>query len=372
MPILIKGSGGGIDTSDATAVESNVVSGKTFYANGEKKTGSMEMWDGESQSTQFIYSDGSVYLLSNGMSGGYIQAGDSCIQELSDPTSLGDATASDVAVGKTFTSANGVKVAGTKEEITLQAKTVSPSTSSQIVTPDSGYGGLSKVTVNAMTAVSKATPSISVSSSGLITASATQSAGYVTSGTVSNTKQLSTKSSVIVTPGTSQLTAVSSGVYTTGNIYVSGDSNLVSSNIKSGVSIFGVSGSYTGGGSVGYVTGSAVMNNGTVYNRIDFDNIPVDTDNVNDFVIVYNGDGRFSADSDYDYVTSMVFRGGSLVECNVSCVQSSSYIYITQLSSSRLNELTVYKGGSTLQVVCSTTKLTKFIDDSTYSLFYVA
>ena len=92
----------------------------------------------------------------------------------------------------------------------------------------------------------QATPSISVSSSGLITASSTQSEGYVTSGTKSSTQQLTTQAAKTVTPGRSSQTAVASGRYTTGNITVAGDSNLVASNIKSGVNIFGVRGTYSG------------------------------------------------------------------------------------------------------------------------------
>lgn len=87
-----------------------------------------------------------------------------------------------------------------------------------------------------------ATPSITVSSEGLITAQTSQNAGIVLSGTKSTTQQLATQSSKIVTPSTAQQTAVSSGKYTTGNIYVAGDSNLVADNIKSGVNIFGVTG----------------------------------------------------------------------------------------------------------------------------------
>lgn len=95
--------------------------------------------------------------------------------------------------------------------------------------------------------VTQATPSISVSSSGLITASATQSGGIVTAGTKSATKQLTTQAAKTVTPGASAQTAVSSGVYTTGAVTVAGDSNLVAGNIKSGVSIFGVSGTLEDG-----------------------------------------------------------------------------------------------------------------------------
>ena len=98
-------------------------------------------------------------------------------------------------------------------------------------------------TVNgSLSEVTQATPGISVSSSGLITASATQSGGIVTAGTKSATKQLTTQAAKTVTPGTSAQTAVSSGVYTTGTVTVAGDSNVMAKNIKSGVSIFGVSG----------------------------------------------------------------------------------------------------------------------------------
>lgn len=127
----------------------------------------------------------------------------------------------------------------------LQSKTVSPSTSSQTVKPDTGYDGLSQVTVNAMTTATQATPSISVSSSGLITASATQTAGYVSAGTKSATKQLTTKGATTWTPKTSNQT-ISSGTYLTGTQTIKGDSNLVASNIKSGVSIFGVTGTMSG------------------------------------------------------------------------------------------------------------------------------
>ena len=81
-------------------------------------------------------------------------------------------------------------------------------------------------------------PVISVSSSGLITA---------TAGDETTTRQLPTQGSTTITPGTSQKTAVSSGRYTTGNVYVAGDSDLVASNIKSGVNIFGVTGTFEGG-----------------------------------------------------------------------------------------------------------------------------
>ena len=82
-------------------------------------------------------------------------------------------------------------------------------------------------------------PSISVNASGLITA---------TAGTKSSTYQLSFQPTKTITPNTANQIAVSGGYYTGGNITVKGDSNLVAGNIKSGVSIFGVNGTYEGSG----------------------------------------------------------------------------------------------------------------------------
>lgn len=128
----------------------------------------------------------------------------------------------------------------------LQSKTVSPTTSTQTVTPDSGYDGLSKVTVNAMPTATQATPSISVSSAGLITASATQTAGYVAAGTKSATKQLTVQGAQTITPGTSNKT-IASGRYLTGTQTIKGDANLIAGNIAKDVTIFGVTGTHEGG-----------------------------------------------------------------------------------------------------------------------------
>lgn len=81
-------------------------------------------------------------------------------------------------------------------------------------------------------------PSISVSLDGLITA---------TAGNKSATKQLPTQGANTITPSTSTKTAVASGRYTTGEVTVKGDSNLVAANIKKGVTIFGVAGTLDGG-----------------------------------------------------------------------------------------------------------------------------
>lgn len=128
----------------------------------------------------------------------------------------------------------------------LQSKKVPSYTEKITYTPDDGFDGFSEVTVNAITKATQATPSITVKPDGLIIASVYQNEGYVLSGTKSAKHPLNTQSGKTVTPSTTQQTAVASGKYTTGNVYVAGDSNLVADNIKNGVSIFGVTGTYAG------------------------------------------------------------------------------------------------------------------------------
>lgn len=104
----------------------------------------------------------------------------------------------------------------------------------------------------------QATPSISVNTStGVITASATQSAGYVSAGTKSATQNLTTKAAATITPSTSDK-SIAAGTFLTGRQTIEGDANLIPANIKSGVSIFDVTGTYEGGGGEVSVSSSAV------------------------------------------------------------------------------------------------------------------
>lgn len=117
----------------------------------------------------------------------------------------------------------------------MQEKTATPTESQQTVTPDTGYDGLTKVTVGAV------------------------SSTYIGS-------KVTKKSAQTYTPGTSDQT-IGSGQYLSETQTIKGDSNLVGSNILSGKTIFGVPGSvviqryYTGSSEPSSSTGS----NGDLY-----------------------------------------------------------------------------------------------------------
>lgn len=112
--------------------------------------------------------------------------------------------------------AESVNVNVPAPEITLQEKTVTPTESTQTVTPDSGYDGLSSVSVEAI------------------------SDTYIGS-------KVPIQESQIITPGTSDQ-VIPPLRFLTGTQTIEGDENLMSENIKAGVSIFGIVGTLTAGG----------------------------------------------------------------------------------------------------------------------------
>lgn len=125
---------------------------------------------------------------------------------------------------------------------------ISPGVADDLRSGKQLVGADGSIVTGTMPEVIQATPTISVSSGGLITASATQSGGIVEGGSKSSTQQLTTQEAKTVTPGTTTQTAVASGRYTTGAVTVKGDANLKAENIAEGVSIFGVTGTHSGGG----------------------------------------------------------------------------------------------------------------------------
>ena len=252
MPAQIEGISTGTDTSDATASADEIFAGETSYGADGKVTGTFTIDSELTEQNDLISQIASLVASKANPQGG---------TDTSDAT----ATAEDILSGKTAY-AKGEKITGT---IVTKSSSNLTASGATVTVPAGYYASQATKSVSTGSAKTPATtvtknPSISVSTSGLITASVsgtqsvtpTVTAGYVSSGTAgtitvsgSATKQLTTKAATTITPSTSSQTAVASGVYTTGAITVAGDANLVSSNIKSGVSIFGVNGTYEGSGS---------------------------------------------------------------------------------------------------------------------------
>lgn len=121
-------------------------------------------------------------------------------------------------------------------DLVLQAKSVAPGYRKKTVTPDSGYNGLSQVEV--------------AGDSNLIPSNIRE--GVAIFGVVGSYIQTEIVDAVLqaknVTPGRSgQYVYPDSGYNGLSRVYVVGDGNLIPSNIREGVTIFGVTGSYSSG-----------------------------------------------------------------------------------------------------------------------------
>ena len=219
------------------------------------------------------------------------------------PSDFGNATAADVTSGKTFTSSAGLKVTGTRTSSsgssgsgidtsdatasasdilsgktayvngskitgTIKSKaaaTVTPSTSDQTIASGQYLSGAQTIkgdsnlvagNIKKGTSIFGVTGTLETGSTGIDTSDATATASHILSGKTAYvngqkiTGTMSSKSAATYTPSTSNQT-IASGQYLSGAQTIKGDSNLVASNIRSGVSIFGVSGTYSGSSSSG-------------------------------------------------------------------------------------------------------------------------
>ena len=200
---LIIRSGGGTDTSDATATSDVVLSGYTCYVNDELVTGSMVAQNPGNQSL----TPGGEYTIKEGYYDG--------TDEIS-VTSLSDDTSANATAGYILTGYNAW----------VNGSNVSGSMANQ--------GNVSQ----------------SLAANGSYTIPAGWHAG---AGVVN--QSLATQGAVNVTPGTANKTACAANRWTTGSIIILGSSSLVASNIRNGVTIFGVRGTYYGFTNAAYVFG---------------------------------------------------------------------------------------------------------------------
>ena len=167
--------------------------------------------------------------------------------------------------------AGAIKALSVSGTFSLQTKTATPTKSSQNITYDTGYDGLEKVTINPISyEYIQPSGTKSITSNGTYDVTSFASANVNVPDTVDTSDATATSSDILsgktayvngskitgniesqgaqtITPSISNQT-ISSGKYLSGTQTIKGDSNLVASNIKSGVSIFGVNGNYIGNG----------------------------------------------------------------------------------------------------------------------------
>ena len=264
---------------DVTASGATVTVPAGYYASKvEKSVQTAE----RAKTTARVYVDGDGDLAieaSNNQAEGYVSAANKTVTRyvyLSANGATVTADCDNVSISKSVTTATRAATSitttadDTNDVLTLTASnnqetgygTGSNQTSSKAITLMVS-GSTVTATDNSATPVkisksvataTQATPSIAVSAGGIVTATVLQAEGYVSAGTKSATKQLTTQAAKTVTPTTSDQTAVASNRYTTGAVKVKGDANLVAGNIKKGVSIFGVTGTFEGGANIATCT----------------------------------------------------------------------------------------------------------------------
>lgn len=129
-----------VDSSDCTAVVAEVLATKTFAKGGSVLTGTMP---NRGAVTGTISAKATPYTIPQGYHDGSGTVG-------LDSTSATNLIANNIRQGVTILGVEG-EMTGT-EDVNAQAKTVTPSTTAQTITPDSpSYNYLSQVTVNAIT-----------------------------------------------------------------------------------------------------------------------------------------------------------------------------------------------------------------------------
>ena len=193
--------------------------------------------------------------------------------------------------------------------------------------------------------VSTGTNTLTLTKTGIST-TPTVSAGYVSSATssiatVALTASVTTKAAATITPGTTNQT-IASGTYLTGTQTISGDANLVAGNIKSGTSIFGVTGTYTGGTSKNVqVLQSTSRTNSSSLTKVRGD---LTVSKTGTYDIYWSG-GRSNTSSSYTWGTRLYVDGTGYGTENTTWSNNCQSNHLSNVSLTVNQKLSVYARG---------------------------
>ena len=275
----------GIDTSDATATAADMKNGVTAYVNGEKITGSAytrgtvkAVVDGKPHYLQTGFYEGinipgDTELLPENIKSGIEIYGTTGTLESLDTS---DATATEAEIREGYTAyVNGKKIIGTIPD--WGEHTYIPTTEDQVFAPGHYVSGIQTVKGDANLISGNIKKGVSIfnvegsleSEGGIDTSDATAASSdillnktaYVNGEKITGIIE-SLESTEYIPSIDDQY--IDSGVYISGTQIIKGDQFLIPDNIRSGVTIFGVQGTFNGGG------GSSEIREGSLLNTSSF------------------------------------------------------------------------------------------------------
>ena len=224
---IISGASLASQTSGADANPGQVLAGKTGWKSGALITGTMPNNGAISVGIAAKANTENTYTIPSGYHNGN---GKVTVNSLASQTQ-GTAAPGHIISGYTGY-VNGSPITGTMTNNGTKNYTIDCGGSQRI--PAGYHTGNGSVTINSLASQTQGTAAAVRIRSGY--------SGYVNGSKVNGS--ITDVSGGTYTPGTSNQTLAASGHYLASNIVVNGSSNLIASNIRKGVSIFGVTGTY--------------------------------------------------------------------------------------------------------------------------------